>query len=65
MTTTHGKASTGWTAWYRRRSRDPWRPIGTASSEATAWDLVDRYPLPGDRTVSSPGRDPNREKITR
>jgi hypothetical protein len=49
------------TAWYRRLSRERWRPIGTAATEAEAWEVAERYPLSGDKTVSSPGRDPNAE----
>jgi hypothetical protein len=53
------------TAWYRRLSREKWRPIGSAPTEAEAWAIADNYPLCGDKTVSSPGRDPNAESKRR
>jgi hypothetical protein len=53
-----GNDASQWRAWYRPGRGAPWRLIGAATSEAAAWESAFAYPLPGDKTVTSPGRHP-------
>jgi hypothetical protein len=51
-----------WSFWYRRHARERWAKAGEAGTEREAWALLFGHDEPGDKTIASPGRDPNREK---